>query len=127
MLQQSPENWQWWASEAAGACRGWPESDLYHVAAVMQAHKYGPNVTVVEQGSDADSMCFIKSGRVRVMRRVPASQSLKEMMEQDPTLRDSVCSPHGRTERQDLFLRERCLHAWCWGTHALEYARVRVR
>eukprot|EP00884_Botryococcus_braunii_P000340 jgi/Botrbrau1/10306/Bobra.0120s0021.3 len=45
--------------------RNWPEKELYHVAAVMQLRRYGHDEVVVEQGADADSVCFIKSGQVR--------------------------------------------------------------
>eukprot|EP00884_Botryococcus_braunii_P000342 jgi/Botrbrau1/10308/Bobra.0120s0021.1 len=79
--------------------RNWPEKELYHVAAVMQLRRYGHDEVVVEQGADADSVCFIKSGQVRVMRSVPASPALQKMLARDLTLRETICTPHGPKAR----------------------------
>jgi hypothetical protein len=86
-------------TNSSGIFRDWPEKDLYHVAAVMQLRRFGHDAVIVEQGADADSLCIIKRGRVRVMRRIPASPQLQEMLARDTTLQESVCTPHGAKAR----------------------------
>lgn len=54
------------------ACRGWSAAQLQNVAGLVQLKRLPYNTVVIEQGTQADCTFFIKTGEVRVVRRMQA-------------------------------------------------------
>lgn len=57
--------------------RDWPEEQVSQLASVLQYRRYPPQTKVVTQGGPADSIFFVKSGEVRVVRRMVPPKLLR--------------------------------------------------
>ena len=66
--------------------RGWTATQLQNVAGVVQLQRLPYNTVVVEQGMQADCTYFIKSGEVRVVRRMEADTPFWAALRKDPLL-----------------------------------------
>ena len=61
-------------------------SQLEHLAGVVQLRQVPYNTVIVQQGTVADAMFFIKTGAVRVVRRMAATPALQQCLAKDPLL-----------------------------------------
>lgn len=66
--------------------RGWSATQLNNVAGLVQLQRLPYNTVVVEQGTEADCTFFIKSGEVRVVRRMEADTPFWAALRKDPYL-----------------------------------------
>ncbi|KAL0056202.1 hypothetical protein WJX82_008666 [Trebouxia sp. C0006] len=66
--------------------RGWTTGQLHHLAGVVQLQRLPYNTVVVEQGTDAECTYFIKTGEVRVVRRMETHHLFWAALHKDPLL-----------------------------------------
>lgn len=66
--------------------RGWTAAQLSNVAGLVQLQRLPYNTVVVEQGTQADCTFFIKTGEVRVVRRMEADTPFWAALHKDPRL-----------------------------------------
>ena len=59
---------------------------LQNLAGLVQLQRLPYNTVVVEQGSQADCTYFIKSGEVRVVRRMESTSPFWAQLHKDPLL-----------------------------------------
>ncbi|KAL0028365.1 hypothetical protein WJX77_002202 [Trebouxia sp. C0004] len=66
--------------------RGWTTGQLHHLAGVVQLQRLPYNTVVVEQGTDAECTYFIKTGEVRVVRRMDTQHPFWAALHKDSLL-----------------------------------------
>ena len=53
---------------------GWDLKELEHLASIMSVRKVPYNTVIIEQDRETDALYFIKSGEVRIVRRMRPTQ-----------------------------------------------------
>lgn len=86
------------------ACRGWSAAQLQNVAGLVQLKRLPYNTVVVEQGTQADCTFFIKTGEVRVVRRMQADDQgtpFWAALRKDPLLAPKYAPTSTKHRRSD--------------------------
>lgn len=83
--------------------RGWTTGQLHHLAGVVQLQRLPYNTVVVEQGTDAECTYFIKTGEVRVVRRMETHHLFWAALHKDPLLAPQY-DPASNVSRRSVLL-----------------------
>lgn len=83
--------------------RGWSTAQLHNVAGLVQLQRLPYNTVVVEQGTHADCTFFIKTGEVRVVRRMEADSATPfwAALRKDPFLAPKYAPTSTKHRRSD--------------------------
>ena len=99
--------------------RGWSGVQLGNVAGLVQLQRLPSNTVVVEQGLPAECTYFIKSGEVRVVRRMEAHSPFWAALRKDPLM----AAKYGPTSA----VQGRCPRPTCLSLSILHWSHVFIQ